>query len=79
MSLLSKPLVAPCLESCAVHTEGEHTLGAVTLTMVNAISHGKLSHGASHLGFSIPCLLGVTRYEDYRGKTKSHAIHWREI
>ena len=29
-------------------------IGAVTLTMVNAISHGKLSHGASHLSFSIP-------------------------
>ena len=31
-----------------------NTLGAVTLTMVNAISHGKLSRGASHLSFSIP-------------------------
>ena len=31
-----------------------NTIGAVTLTMVNAISHGKLSRGASHLSFSIP-------------------------
>ena len=30
------------------------SIGAVTLTMVNAISHGKLSRGASHLSFSIP-------------------------
>ena len=30
------------------------SLGAVTLTMVNAISLGKLSRGASHLSFSIP-------------------------
>ena len=29
-------------------------IGAVTLTMVNAISHGKLSRGGSHLSFSIP-------------------------
>ena len=31
------------------------TMGAVTRTKVNAISHGKLSLGASHLGFSKPC------------------------
>ena len=35
-------------------TAAKETIGAVTLTMVNAISHGKLSRGASHLSFSIP-------------------------
>ena len=33
----------------------EGTLGAVTHTKVNAISQGKLSLGASHLGFKEPC------------------------
>ena len=53
-------------------------IGAVTHTMVNAISHGKASRGASHFGVSITCYPVVTRYEDYPGKKKSLAVHWRE-
>ena len=61
-----------------VGANNSHTIGGVTHTTVNAISHGKSSLGVSHLDFGKPCYPAVTHYKGYRGERKCHAIHCRD-